>query len=316
MSAAPVARADAPARTAIESTPAGFWRRAQFTDRLYLAWFTGLGALIAWHRIDGWPALLALHVGALALVATLVAGAGRLPAAHAWYPLLMPLATFPAVARLNLMIVGTWQDAPVLALEEWLFPEPPTVWLPQVTPLLAAEVFRAGYLSYFFLLLVVAGVFWRRRHDAPFRGVIAASVLAYLSCYVIFLTWPMEGPAHTLGHVAVPIDGGPLRDLVLFVQQAGVHGNAFPSAHVAGALPPLVFAWRYAPRLGWVLAGLIVLMGLGAVHDGYHYASDVVAGAAVGAASAAVVRAAQRSPAWARRLALPAASSVRTAARS
>jgi membrane-associated phospholipid phosphatase len=296
------------ARPAAAATAIALWRRAHGTDRLFIAWFVGLGALVAWHRPDAWPVLVGLHVAALALIASLVAGAGRFPAAHAWYPLLVPLATFPEVARLNLLVVGAWQDAPLLAFEAWLFPEPPTVWLPRVTPLVLAEIFRAGYLSYFVLLLAVAGRFRRRREEAPFRGVIAASVLAYLLCYVIFLAWPMEGPAHTLRHLArEPLAGGPLRALVLFVQQAGVHGNAFPSAHVAGALPPLVFAWYYARRLGVVLAGLIVLMGLGAVHDGYHYASDVIAGAVVGAAAAAIVLAAQHAPAWARRLNLPAA---------
>jgi membrane-associated phospholipid phosphatase len=298
----------AAARPSAPAGPLALWRRAHFTDRLYVGWFVGLGALVAWHRVDGWPMLVGLHAAAIALIALLVAGAGRAPAVHAWYPLLVPLATFPEVARLNLMLVGAWQDAPLLALEAWLFPEPPTAWLPRVTPVAVAELFRAGYLSYFLLLLVVAARFRRRREEAPFRGVIAASVLAYLVCYLVFLAWPMEGPAHTLRHLGgEPIAGGPLRDLVLFVQRAGVHGNAFPSAHVAGALPPLVFAWRASRRLGMILAALIVLMGLGAVHDGYHYASDVVAGALVGAAAAAIVLAAQRAAAWARRLNLPAA---------
>jgi membrane-associated phospholipid phosphatase len=303
----PAAVTPAAARPA-SAAPAALWRRAHCTDRLYVAWFAGLGALVVWYRVDGWPLLAGLHAAAIALIALLVAGAGRAPAAHAWYPLLLPLATFPEVARLNLMIVPAWQDAPLLAFEAWLFPEPPTVWLPRVTPVAVAELFRAGYLSYFVLLLIVAARFRRRREEAPFRGVVAASVLAYLLCYVVFLIWPMEGPAHTLRHLgAEPIAGGPLRDLVLFVQRAGVHGNAFPSAHVAGALPPLVFAWRASRRLGLALAALVVLMGLGAVHDGYHYASDVAAGAIVGAAAAALVLAAQHSPAWARRLNLPAA---------
>jgi membrane-associated phospholipid phosphatase len=304
----PAAAAPVAARPSALAAPITLWRRAHFTDRLYAGWFAGLGVLVAWQRVDGWPLLVGLHAAAIALIALLVAGAGRVPAAHAWYPLLVPLATFPEIARLNLMLVSTWQDAPLLAFEAWLFPEPPTAWLPRVTPVAVAELFRAGYLSYFVLLLIVAARFWRRREEAPFRGVIAASVLAYLLCYVVFLAWPMEGPAHTLRHLAAdPIAGGPLRDLVLFVQRAGVHGNAFPSAHVAGALPPLVFAWRASRRAGTILAGLIVLMGLGAVHDGYHYASDVVAGAIVGGAAAAIVLAAQHTPVWARRLNLPAA---------
>jgi membrane-associated phospholipid phosphatase len=284
---------------------AALWHRAHFVDRLFLAWFAGVGALIAGFHPDGWPLLLGVHAAGFALVATLVAAAPRLPVLHAWYPLLMPAVTFPVTARLNLMIVPGWQDAALLAVERWIFATPPTVWLPQVTPLLLAEVFRAGYLAYFLLLLGIAGLFRWRGMEAPFRGVMAASVLAYLGCYVVFLAWPTEGPAHTLRDVAVPIDGGPLRDVVRFVQRAGVHGNAFPSTHVAGAIPPLIYAWRYAPPLGPVLAAIVVLMGLGAVHDGYHYASDVVAGAAAGAAAAAFVLAAQASPSRARRLALP-----------
>jgi membrane-associated phospholipid phosphatase len=293
------------------------WRRAQFTDRLYLAWFAAIGVLIVCYRdrVDAWPALVGLHAAAIALIAALAAGASRWPAAHAWYPLLMPLATFPEVARLNLMIAGAWQDAALVAVEGRLFAEPPTAWLPRVTPAALAEVFRAGYLSYFFLLLIVAGRFWRRREEAAFRGVVAASVLAYLACYVVFLAWPTEGPAHTLPH-AVPVAGGPLRDAVLFVQKAGVHGNAFPSAHVAGALPPLVYAWRSRRSVGLVIAALIVLMGLGAVHDGYHYASDVIGGAVVGAAAAWGVLAVQRAPAWAGRLGLPPIRPATTPARS
>jgi membrane-associated phospholipid phosphatase len=56
----------------------------------------------------------------------------------------------------------------------------------------------------------------------------------------------------------------------------------------------------------------MVLMGLGAVYDGYHYASDIVAGFVVGGAAAACVMAIQRSPAWSRRLNLRATSPARS----
>jgi membrane-associated phospholipid phosphatase len=297
------------ARTSTRRPLADLWQRAELTDRLYVAYFVGLGALIVLHRdrVDGWPALLAIHAAGLGLLAALVASARRLPAVHAWYPLLMPLVTFPEVARLNLMLRDTWHDAQLLAIEASLFPEPPTLWLPQVVPPLVAELFQVGYLSYFLLLVIVAGLLRRRGLEAPFRGVMAATVLAYMLCYVVFLVWPTEGPAHTLRHLAgPPVTSGPFHALVLLVQKAGVHGNAFPSAHVAGALPPLVFAWRHAPRLGAVVTLLLLLMGCGAVYDGYHYLSDVVAGIAVGAAAAGAVIAVQGSPAWARRFHLAA----------
>jgi len=308
MSAAPIPVSTRPAHVPLV---AGLWQQAQFTDRIYVAYFVGFGALILLlrHRVDGWPALLALHVVGLALVAAMVAGAGRLPAAQGWYPLLMPLVTFPEIARLNLVLADGWHDASLLAFELWLFPEPPLLWLRRATPAALAELFQIGYLSYFLFLIVVAGTLRRRGDDAGFRGVIAASVLAYLACYVVFVSLPMEGPAHTMHPLAVPpAAGGPFYDLVRFVQRAGVHGNAFPSAHVAGAVPPLIFAVCYAPRLGACLTPLIVLMGFGAVYDGYHYVSDVLAGLVVGGVAAAAILAAQQSPAWARRLRLPEAA--------
>ncbi len=314
MSAAPVPVPTRPTRVPLLT---GLWQQAEFTDRLYVVYFVGLGALILLqrHRVDGWLALLALHVAGLALVAALVAGAAAgvrgLPAAQAWYPLLMPLVTFPEIARLNLVLVDGWRDAPLLAVEAWLFPEPPLVWLRRVTPAALAELFQVGYLSYFLFLVVVAAALRRRGDEAGFRGVIAASVLAYMACYVVFVACPMEGPAHTMRHLAMPpVAGGPFYDLVRLVQRAGVHGNAFPSAHVAGAIPPLIFAWRCTPWLGASLTLLIVLMGFGAVYDGYHYASDVLAGVVVGGVAAAVVLAAQQSPPWARRVRLPAVTCV------
>jgi membrane-associated phospholipid phosphatase len=284
------------------------WRRAAFVDRLYAGYFAGLSALVVLqrHRVEDWPAFLALHVAGLCVVAAAVQARHRLPWVHAWYPVLMPLVTFPEIARLNLMFADGWRDAPLLAAEGWLFPEPPTFWLRRMVSPIVAELFQIGYLSYFLLLVIVAGVLQRRGQEAAFRGVVAASVLAYLLCYIVFLTVPMEGPVHTLRHLSGPPPfDGPFHALVRLVQRAGVHGNAFPSAHVAGALPPLIFGWRHAPRLGAVITLLVVLMGLGAVYDGLHYASDVVAGVAVGAAAAAIVMAVQRSPTWARRLQLP-----------
>jgi membrane-associated phospholipid phosphatase len=304
----PVAVVQTPVRASLRRMLTGLWRRAAFVDRLYVGYFVGLSALVVLqrHRIDDWPAFLALHVAGLGVVAAAVQASHRRPWLHAWYPVLMPLVTFPEIARLNLMFADGWRDAHLLAAEAWLFPESPTFWLRRMAPPLVAELFQIGYLSYFLLLLAVAGLLRRRGQDAPFRGVIAASVLAYLLCYVVFLAAPMEGPVHTLRQLSGPPPfDGPFHALVRLVQRAGVHGNAFPSAHVAGALPPVIFAWRHAPRLGAVMTLLVVLMGFGAVYDGYHYASDVVAGVAVGAAAAAIVMAIQGSPEWARRLRLP-----------
>ena len=234
----------------VRGTLTGVWRRAQFVDRLYVGYFVGLGALIVrpaprdrragrrcsrctppawrWSR-RSWRRPAA--AGGARLVSA--ADAARdVPGGGAAEPDVRGRLAGRAAARASRR--GCSRSRRRSGCGE-------------VTPPLVAELFQVGYLSYFLLLVIVAGVFRRRGREAPFRGVIAASVLAYLFCYVVFLAWPMEGPVHTLRHLAGPPPaGGPFHALVLLVQRAGVHGNAFPSAHVAGALPPLVFAWRYA----------------------------------------------------------------------
>lgn len=242
----------------------------------------------------------------LALIVALVLLSVRWPHAHAWYPLLLPIVAFPEAAQLRDLLVDEWRDGYLLAFESAVFPEPPTVWLRRFNSTLFSEILQAGYLSYFLFLPIVAAVLYARDDQAPFFGVMAAAVLGYLTCYVIFLVFPTEGPAHTLRHLHTqPLPYGPLRATVEFVQKAGTHGNAFPSAHAVGAVVPVIFAWRYAPKLAPWLLPLLVLMCVGAIYDRYHYASDMIGGVLIGVAAAAFVLMAQARPRWAGWLNLP-----------
>lgn len=283
------------------------WSRSNFTDRIYLAYFCGLGIfiLLLRHRVLNWPTLLGLHLAVLGVVLLLVTYVRpRLPVVHAWYPLAMPILTFETIARLNFLFVHDWRDPYVISFEAWLFPEPPTVWLGRFASPVVTEILDMGYFSYFVLLAIIAAALYRRADKTPFAGVMAAGALSYTLCYVIFVAFPTEGPAHTLRFLhTVPLTGGIFHWLVKFMQHhGGVHGNAFPSAHVAGAVAPLSFAWRYAPKLATWLTPLVVLLCIGAVYDRYHYASDVLAGILVGVVAAHFVMFVQARPQLARRL--------------
>jgi membrane-associated phospholipid phosphatase len=58
---------------------------------------------------------------------------------------------------------------------------------------------------------------------------------------------------------------------------------------VAAAIAALLYAWRYAPNVGRVLALFAALLCVAAVYDRYHYVSDVVGGIVVGLIAAGIV---------------------------
>jgi membrane-associated phospholipid phosphatase len=272
-------------------------------DWLYVVWFLGLsGLILVFHsRLLGWQDYLTVHVVSLWIIVLLATGSERSATArflHDWYPLAFFIFCFEETARLSFLVIDRWRDMYILRFEAWAFPVPPTVWLNRFASRGFTELMEVGYFSYFVLLIIVGGALYSRPGKREFRQVMTASVLAYLVCYVFFILFPTEGPAHTLAHVhEIALVGGPFHWAVLLIQRfAGVHGNAFPSSHVAEGMVTLIFAWRYKPRLGAGLTPLVFLLCCGAVYDWYHYASDVIAGLAVGTLCAAVVLASEKLP--------------------
>jgi membrane-associated phospholipid phosphatase len=271
-------------------------RRLNLTDWLFASYLASTGLLIVsrHQQIDSWRLLVLAHVfgiAAIALLANLAARSKIINFLHHWYPLVLPIATFEEVALLSRHILPGWRDDFFLHLEGKLFSVPPTVWFGQHASWWLTEILQIGYFSYYVLLIIVGGTLYARDDKRPFRSVMAASTLSYLLCYVVFIALPTEGPAHTLAAMHTQhLSGGPFHALVNFIQRhGGVHGNAFPSSHVAAAVVALLYAWRYAPKLGRVLTPFVVLLSVGAVYDRYHYVSDVVGGIVVGIAATGLI---------------------------
>jgi len=276
----------------------GLWSRLNWTDRMLVGWYLALGISLIGSSRYARSGLnyLPLHAVSIALilVLALVERRGKwFRVAHDWYPIFIFIAAFEEIARLSLVFIPSWRDAILLRAEAALFPVEPNVWLSRWHGLLTTEVLEFGYFTFYWILPVVGGVlypevFQAKTHEAatdskqPFRIWMDATVAGYIACYVTYLLFPTEGPAHTLG-AAIQREGGVFHWLVLLIQRhGGVHGNAFPSGHVMASVIALLAALRWKPRLGRWLVVPVLLMCLGAVYDGYHYASDIVAGAIVG----------------------------------
>ena len=198
---------------------------------------------------------------------------------HDWLPAVFFVTVFEEVSYLSLSIRGGWQNAHVIAFESLLFAVPPALWMHRQAAPWLDQFLEFGYFAFYLLYPVVGGLFWIWRERPPFadafRRLTDALSVGYLICYATYLLFPTRSPANTQGVQQFGgATGGLFQSLVGLVQNhAGVHGNAFPSAHIMLAFVVLVFAYRFLPRLAPWLLFPVLLMCVGAVYDGYHYAT-------------------------------------------
>lgn len=265
------------------------------TDRIYLVVFVTLTLLMCAHheRMEHWLWYVAWNLCAIIAILLLARKQRDGVAwefAHDWLPLIFFTVVFEEVSFLSLSIRGGWQNAHLIAFESLLFAVPPAVWMHERASAWLIEFLEFGYFMFYLLYPVLGGIFWgfrrRPRFAGAFRKLTDALSVGYVLSYATYLLFPTESPANRLGvrHFA-SAHSGPFQAMVQSIQnRGGVHGNAFPSSHIMLAFVVLVFAYRFLPRVApWLLVP-VLLMCVGAVYDGYHYASDVVAGALIGVA--------------------------------
>lgn len=268
------------------------------SDRIYLWVHIALGALVCvrfrqishWqmHFIYDWVA-----IGTLVLLVRKRKDGVIWEFAHDWLPLVFFLCVFEQASFLSLAIRSDWQNLRLVTFEYRLLKVPPILWLHQRARSFVVQAFEFGYFAYYPLYPAIGGLFWawrkRERYRGAFRTMTDALSVGYVVCYVIYLLFPTQSPANRIGMQQLPSVGGPFHSMIRFIQDhAGVHGNAFPSAHIMMAFVILAFAFRFLPPAAPLLAIPVGLMCFGAVYDGYHYASDVVVGAVLGIVVAAV----------------------------
>jgi undecaprenyl-diphosphatase len=122
---------------------------------------------------------------------------------------------------------------------------------------------------------LVADVMSRRRF--PLAGVLAAVSYAVATVLASVLKEAFDRPRPPVGDPEIhPLVAVP-------------HSGSIPSGHAAGAFAAVVAVGLVHPRLRWPLLALAALIALSRVWLGVHYLTDVIAGAALGAAVAYAV---------------------------
>ena len=201
-----------------------------------------------------------------------------------WYPHLFFLFCFEEMGKLVHLVQPQWQDAKLIAFDQWLTGVNSSLWLERFTHPAVNEFMAFSYFNYFLFLLILGGVLYQRRDWKSYWAVMTYSAVGYSLGYVIATLFPVQSPWFTFaGMWHSELAGGPFTALINLIEKCGrVHGAAFPSQHVAGAMAALWGAWRHRRWLFWVFLPFVICMCVSTVYVRNHYVADVLGGLVTG----------------------------------
>lgn len=267
------------AAAAVARTRAADYIAAGYNLVLTIAW----GALLT--RESHAPLLFLAHASAVAMPWLIIHGSDRLTLVGRWlrevYPLIWLLPFWTELDFLRTLLHATAYDGPIAALDRVLFgTNIDAVWIWRMSAVWFSEAMHLLYFTYYPALVLPLLYVGFSRRWLRLRDFTLRVTLAYFSCYLIYIAFPVDGP-HFL---ALRYDGalteGFFYQLVGSFQGAGDSmGASFPSSHVVGGVTMAYLGWRWFPR---GVAMLMTLSAIGvavsAVYSQNHYAIDALAG--------------------------------------
>jgi len=201
------------------------------------------------------------------------------------YPLPLLGLLYSSVAVLNRVIVRQgYLDAHMIAFEAKVFGgQPSETWrVAWPWPLLSEYLHLAYFLYYTYFASLLFTLMALKRRDA-LRIAVATVSLNYMVNFVLFCLIPVTGPYWQFPRLDPTEYGYFVPRLVHWIVSHGsALGTAFPSSHVSVSVAVWIMAMRYARRLAIVLAFFVPAMAVATVYGGFHYATDMIAGALLG----------------------------------
>ena len=267
-----------------ETTPAP--ARA-FSLKLLAGYLLLAAAASSWRlaRGDGSLVVIAAYLLLLGAVAAVSRGGGRGAAFLGdWLPLIALPVLYAALPATIVHGDGRVFDATIQGWDRSLFGTDPARTFAGAMPLTAlSELLHAAYLSYYLIIYGPPLWMYLRGDTNAFSRTVLAFTMAMTACFAVFCVFPVEGPRYAWPPPA-GVPDGPFRSMTLALLEGGSsRGTAFPSSHQAIALAIGLSSLRWSRWWGGGLTAVAGLLGAGAVYGGFHYATDMVVGAAVGA---------------------------------
>ena len=262
--------------------------RFRLVDKIVLAYF-GMNTLLLVHpnRPENWLSLFLFHLIYLVGIPFLVRFSNRSPVLsffREWYPILGVAAMYGELQFLNRILTDRYFDPVVMRWEEALFGQQLAVTLRQMVPSkLVGEAVHFGYFCYYLMLPSLFIPLWLMKRHREFRISMAVVGTAYISCYLWYIFWPVTGPYWQLPQPIPDTEGWFFPQLTNSIVAGGSsRGSAFPSSHIAASISVLGMARLYNKPAYRILFLPVMLLTVGTVYGGFHYAVDALAGLALG----------------------------------
>jgi len=228
-------------------------------------------------------AVACVHMTTLAAVLAALALADERRSLGSW----MSLILWPALyAEIPLVITGlgtSFHDGVVQSWELAVFHGQPAQTLASQLPSKSiSELLHLAYLTYYPLIYLPPLTLSFRGRKTDFDETVLAVTAVWLACLAAFAVYPVAGPRYLVGEPP-GVPQGPARAFAVWLLERGSsRGTAFPSSHVAVSVVQSLMALRFQRRVGIAASVATVLLAIGAVYGGFHYAVDVIAGAFLG----------------------------------
>ena len=185
---------------------------------------------------------------------------------------------------------GKWFDQVLINFEYKLFGVHPILWLERFVSIPVTEWMLWGYFGYLPVIPLVAAALFFQVNSRAMDTYLFAMAVGFVSCYVVFLFFPVAAPRFAFeGLFTRDLDGHLFRWLCRLIERYGhFPGGSFPSAHCAAGTVMLMMSYKYHRRTFYLILPVIGTFYIATVYGRYHYVSDTVAGIIVGAIIACV----------------------------
>jgi membrane-associated phospholipid phosphatase len=202
-----------------------------------------------------------------------------------FYPLALMAAFYAEYSWLTHLGGGAMHDVRVAGWEQALFGFQPSQELHRMWPWRwLSQYLHGAYFSYYLIPLSLMLSLYARGKWAAFQEAMSTTMLAFFTCGLLFIAFPVAGPYHHFGAPPLGEMGAGFAALTHgVIDRASSVGTAFPSSHTAIAVAVWVAALRLSRGMFCILALVVPALALGTVYGGFHYGVDTLAGFAIGA---------------------------------